>query len=101
MSDKPADLQQFLSLSRAMLERARCASWDEVAKLEAKRRELLGTFFLAPVPAELASAVSEAIGLIIAIDHKIMELGRAEKLDLEQALRQIDQGKRAVKAYSS
>jgi len=100
MSDKLSDLQQLISLSRKMLEQAHSSAWDELAKLEAKRSKLLSVFILAPVPAELASTVSEGIRSILAIDHEIIELGQAERLELEQVLRQIDQGKKAVKAYS-
>ncbi len=101
MNDKSDDLQKLISLSRAMLKQAESASWDEVAKLEADRRELFETFFLTPVQAELNHTVSEGIRSIIAMDQDIMTLGITEKLELEQALRQIEQGKKAVKAYSS
>jgi hypothetical protein len=101
MNDKLADLQQLISLSRAMLERAQSSSWEEVTQLEKMRRELLSAFFLAPVETELARAVSEGIRSIMAIDQDIMVLGHAEKLELEQVLRQMDQGKKAVKAYGS
>jgi Flagellar protein FliT len=101
MNDKLADLQQLISLSRAMREQARTASWEAVTQLEQRRRELLGAFFLAPVEAGLARAVSEGIRSIMAIDQDIIALGCAEKLELRQLLRQIDQGKKAVKAYGS
>jgi hypothetical protein len=101
MNEKSDDLQKLISLSRAMLQQAQSASWDEVSKLEAIRRELINTFFLTPIKAELNRTVSEGISSIIAIDQDIMALGIAEKLELEQVLRQIEQGKKAVKAYSS
>jgi hypothetical protein len=101
MSDKSDNLQKLISLSRAMLQLAESGSWDDVSKMEADRRELLYTYFLTPVQAELNRTVSEGIRTIIAIDQDIMELGRAEKVEIEQTLLQLEQGKKAVKAYSS
>lgn len=101
MNDNSAGLQQLISITRKMLEQAQSASWDEVSKLEAERSELLRVFFMAPIQDEFVVTVSEGIRLMIAFDEDIMELGRAEKHALEQILRQIDQGKKAIKAYDS
>jgi hypothetical protein len=101
MNDNSAGLQQLISITREMLEQAQSASWDEVSKLEAERRELLRMFFMAPIQDEFVGTVSEGIRSIIAFDEDIMELGRTEKHALEQVLRQIDQGKKAIKAYDS
>jgi hypothetical protein len=101
MHNKSADLQQLLTLSNAMLECARSASWNEIAELEVMRRELLDAFFLSPFPDELALTVTGGIQSILAIDHEIMALCRMEKHELEQVLQQIEQGKKAIKAYSS
>ena len=101
MNAKLADLNYLLSLSREMLEQAENAAWDEVSILEAKRRELLEAFFLAFVPADINHEVSEVVRSILAIDQIILELGQAEKLELEESLMQIDRGKKAIKAYSS
>jgi hypothetical protein len=38
---------------------------------------------------------------MIAIDRDIMALGALKKLDLAQTLQAMDQGKKAVKAYTS
>jgi hypothetical protein len=101
MSNKSADFQQIISISREMLEQARSALWDEVSSLEEQRRELLHAFFMKPIQNELAGTVSEGIKSILAIDKDIMALGSGEKHELEQILRQIDQGKKAIKAYDS
>jgi len=101
MNDNSAKLQHILSITCKMLEQAQAALWDDVAKLEAERRELLRLFFLEPSQGRFTGAVSEGIRSIIALDEEIMLLGRAEKHELEQVLRQIDQGKKAIKAYES
>lgn len=101
MTDKTQDLQQLIALSRTMLEKAREESWDGVFVLEAERSELIRLFFLEPVQQEYAEAVAAGIQSMIAINHDIIALGTLKRLDLAQTLQAMDQGKKAVKAYTS
>jgi len=101
MTDKAQDLQQLISLSRIMLEKAREESWDDVFALEAERSELIRLFFLEPVQQADAVAVAAGIQEIMAIDRDIMALGALKRRDLAQTLQTMDQGKKAVKAYTS
>jgi hypothetical protein len=101
MTDKAQDLQQLISLSRIMLEKAREESWDDVFALEAERSELIRLFFLEPVQQADADAVAAGIQEIMTIDRDIMALGALKRLDLAQTLQTMDQGKKAVKAYTS
>jgi hypothetical protein len=100
MIDKAQDLQQLISLSRTMLEKAREESWDEVSVLEAERSELIRLFFLEPVQQTDAEAIAAGIQSMMAIDRDIMALGALTRLDLAQILKNMDQGKKAVKAYT-
>ena len=101
MTDKAQNLQQLLSLSRTMLEKAREESWDDVFVLEAERSELIRLFFLEPVQQAHADAVAAGIQAMIAIDQDTMALGALTRFDLAQTLQTMDQGKKAVKAYTS
>jgi hypothetical protein len=101
MTDKAQDLQQLISLSWAMLEKAREESWDEVFVLEAERGTLIRLFFLEPVQQAYANAVAAGIKSIVAIDQDTMALGALKRFDLAQTLQTMDQGKKAVKAYTS
>ena len=101
MTDKAQDLQQLISLSRIMLEKAREESWDDVFALEAERSELIRLFFLEPVQQADAVAVAAGIQEMMAIDRDIMALGALKRRDLAQTLQTMDQGKKAVKAYTS
>lgn len=101
MSDKVQDLQQVMAISRTMLEKAREESWDDVFVLEAERSELIRLFFSEPVQQEYAEAVAAGIQSIMVIDRDIMALGALKRLDLAQTLQAMDQGKKAVKAYTS
>ncbi len=101
MTDKAQELQQLISLSRMMLEKAREESWDDVFVLEAERSELIRLFFSESVEQADADAVAAGIQEIMAIDRDIMALGTLKKLDLAQTLQALNQGKKAVKAYTS
>jgi hypothetical protein len=101
MTDKSQNLQQLISLSRTMLEKAREESWDDVFILEAERSELIRLFFLEPVQQAYAEVVAAGIQSMMAIDRDIMALGALKRLDLAQTLQAMDQGKKAVKAYTS
>ena len=101
MTDKTQDLQQLISLSRTMLEKALEESWDDVFILEAERSELIRLFFLEPVQQEYAEAVAAWIQAMMAIDRDIIALAALKRLELAQTLQNMDQGKKAVKAYTS
>jgi Flagellar protein FliT len=101
MTDKTQDLQQLISLSRTMQEKARDESWDEVFVLEAERSELIRLFFLEPVQQAYADAVAAGIRSIMEIDQDTMALAALKRVDLAQALQTLDQGKKAVKAYTA
>ncbi|TAL45932.1 MAG: flagellar protein FliT [Methylovulum sp.] len=102
MTDKANELQQLIAMSRIMLDKAKDESWDEVFVLEEKRRELIGAFFSEPAqPAAYSKIVSDGIQAIMAIDNDIMALGASKRLALAEELQKVDQGKKAVKAYTS
>ena len=101
MSDKVQDLRQVMAISRTMLEKAREESWDDVFVLEAERSKLIRLFFSEPFQQEYAEAVAAGIQAIMVIDRDIMALGALKRLDLAQTLQAMDQGKKAVKAYTS
>jgi hypothetical protein len=101
MTDKTQDLQRLISLSRTMQEKARDESWDDVFVLEAERSELIRLFFLEPVQQAYADAVAAGIRSIMEIDQDTMTLGALKRFDLAQTLQTLDQGKKAVKAYTA
>ena len=101
MTNKAHELQQLISLSRTMLEKAREEFWDGVFVLEAERSELIRLFFLEPVQQDHAEAVAAGIQSMMAINRDIIALGMLKKLDLAQTMQKMDQGKKAVKAYTT
>ncbi len=101
MADKAQELQQMIVLSQAMLNKAQEALWEDVIALEVERHELIRLFFSVPVLQEDAEAVAVAIRLILSIDEQLKELGAVRRFDILQILQEMDQGKKAVKAYTS
>ena len=101
MTGKTQDIQQLISLSQTMLEKAREKSWDDVFVLEGERSELIRLFFLEPIQQAYAEAVATGIQSMLAMDRDIMAMGALKRFDLAQALQTMDQGKKAVKAYTS
>jgi hypothetical protein len=101
MIDKEQDLQQLISLSQTMLEKALEEAWDDVFVLEAERSELIRLFFLEPIQQAYVAEVAAGIQSIMAIDRDLISLGMLKKFDLVQILRNMNQGKKALKAYSS
>lgn len=84
-----------------MLEKAREESWDDVFVLEAERSALIRLFFLEPVQQADTDVVSAGIQSILAIDSDLIKIGALKKFELAQTLQNMDQGKKAVKAYTS
>jgi Flagellar protein FliT len=101
MADKAQDLQQLIVLSQAMLIKAQEELWEDVIALEVERNELIKLFFSEQVRQDEAAAVAEAIQLILSIDKQVTELGAVRRFDILQILQDLDQGKKAVKAYTS
>jgi hypothetical protein len=100
MKDKTKDLQQLISLSLTMLEKAREESWDDVFVLEAERSELIRLFFLDPIQQADIATVATGIQSMMTIDQDTMALGVLNRFDLAQTLQTMEQGKKAVKAYA-
>ncbi len=100
-SDKAPELEQLIALSQAMLENAEAERWDDLMVLEVERRELLERFFSEPIQQDDTEVIANAIHSILSIDEKILELGVAKRFDILQILQDLDQGKKAIKAYTS
>lgn len=101
VASKAGDLQQLIALSQTMLAKAQSELWDDVIALEVERRGLLSQFFSEPVHQSHAEAVASGIKTILVIDERLKELGALRRFDILQVLQEMDQGKKAVKAYTS
>lgn len=100
MSERAESIQQLILLSQNILTKAKNQDWEEVITLEQERNQLFKDFFLEPVQLADVAMVAAGIEEIMSIDRDIMDLGIMKKLDLADVLHTLDQGKKAVKAYS-
>jgi hypothetical protein len=93
------DVHYLIALSQTMLKNAHDESWDDVFILEAERGELIKLFFLEPVQQLHVAEIANGIQAIIEIDRDLLALGKLKKFELAKILHNMDQGKKAVKAY--
>jgi Flagellar protein FliT len=101
MTDKAQDLKRLIVLSEAMLTKAQAECWDEVIALESERFGLIRQFFSQPVHQAHAESVAAGIQAIQAMDEKLKELGALRRFDILQTLQTMENGKKAIKAYTS
>jgi hypothetical protein len=101
MVDKLQTLQEIITLSEAMLENSQKALWDSVSSLAAERQSLIALLFSEPAPQDQAETIADGIRTILLLDTKTQELTAVARFDLFQLLQSLEQGKKAVKAYTS
>ncbi|MHB1239322.1 MAG: flagellar protein FliT [Gammaproteobacteria bacterium] len=92
-------LGDILSLSRAMVAAAEQGDWEAVTAQEQDRRGRIKRYFSqAPVVAASAG-LTEAVHTLVALDQRVIELGKARRNQIVDTLRGLGQGSRAVRAY--
>lgn len=93
--------EDFVAMSRAMLNRAQRGEWEEVMRMQGERQERLEAYFAALVPAQLADQVAAGIREILDLDRRIMELGRRGMDALAGEMNGLRAGRQAQKAYGA
>lgn len=93
-------LAEIIDLTDKMLGYANDENWDLVDDLQSQRDKEIADLFSSSVLID-ADYLAEQIRYILEVDKEIMALGRLYKDDLQDQLRKIQQGKSAIKAYSS
>ncbi|MBL8251933.1 MAG: flagellar protein FliT [Candidatus Competibacter sp.] len=88
-------------MSAEMLELAQAGGWDEVTEWEAKRRALVEELFRETPPADLASALEEAVRVALDSDIQLLELAREERDRLGDYLKSFGQNRRVRHAYQT
>lgn len=98
---REAALAAVIGLARAMLNAAEDGNWEEVAKIEAARREEIATCFARTDAHGNAAVIADGIRTLLAIDHQIMLLATNGMGDLGDKLGALRTGSRALQAYES
>lgn len=82
-----------------MLELAQADEWEIVADLEEQRRPLIEQFFQTPPPVRWIPLLQDAVQTTLSSDARVQELARAERDKLNDKLRTLRTGRRALTAY--
>lgn len=94
-----SQLQSLQALTADMFERARSGEWDAVTEREQARQMLLEELFRQPAPEAVAPRLADAVRATLASDARVQELARGEMQQLSDALKALNQGRRALHAY--
>jgi hypothetical protein len=95
------ELEAALGLTETMLNAARAEDWERVAELETRRQACVQAAFAAPVGAADAPVVAGLARQILALDGELVSRGEGGLLTLSEALRKVQVGRRAQKAYAA
>jgi len=98
-SKRSRQLEQILSLSKDMLEKAGDHEWGLVAEIEARRRELVMCCFQQPAQQQDASEVAAAIKEILRLNQEITDLGKRYQDQLGTEIHTNKLGRTASAAY--
>ncbi|TVR65165.1 MAG: flagellar protein FliT [Candidatus Competibacteraceae bacterium] len=92
-------IQRLRALSVDLLDQARAGAWETVTEREQERRAVLEELFRQPVPEAVAPQFAEAVRDTLASDAEAWKLARGEMDRLGDALKALNQGRRALSAY--
>lgn len=101
MNQKITELSYLIELSAAMLAKAQEDYWEDVISLESERIKLIEQFFAEPIAAELIELVVAQMQRILEMDQQITDMASVKRFDILQVLQEMEQGKKAVKAYTT
>jgi hypothetical protein len=90
---------ELFELTRAM---ARCAGnrdWDQLARIERRRRRVISELFATECVRDQAAAVRAGVRQILEMDRRTIEQSEAVMRDIGRELERLGQGRRAVQAY--
>lgn len=93
-------VEEIQRLTQVLSDHAHAGNWDDVAVIEAKRRPLLLNLFdgTSHLDVEISRALLKDV---LSLDQQIMSLAQQQRDALTQSLRQLGQGRTAIKAYDS
>jgi hypothetical protein len=93
--------KSILRVSGKMRELAYALRWEELAKLECNRQQLIKSFFAQPVALEDAEFIREGIHRILDIDQQIIFLGKKQRGEIGGKLVDFQTHKKAATAYKT
>ena len=98
MADSPNDISRLRDLTEELLSQARSGDWDAAVIVENERRPLLYKVFGEVAPGTHVQHRA-LLNEILTVDREIMQLAQQRRDELGGMLRQVGNGRAALKAY--
>lgn len=92
------DIERLRGLTRELLKCAESGDWDGAVAIETERRPLLYSVFSEVAPGTHLQRQA-LLNEILVADREIMQLAQRHREELGGLLRQVGQGRSALKAY--
>lgn len=97
--DREHQWTSIIDISNRMWILAQDDEWEQIAKLESQRQNLIKNFFAIPVSLEESNTVRDGIHKIVRIDKQIITKGKEHKEKIGYKLKDFRTGKKALNAY--
>jgi hypothetical protein len=91
----------ILKLSAKMRQLAQELQWENLARLENHRQNLIKSFFSCPVAVEDAEVIREGIHRILDMDQQIISMSKRLRGEIGGKLVDFQTHKKAVSAYKT
>ena len=98
-ASKEFELQQFLDISRKMLEFAEANDWEKLPDLENNRKKIMLSFFEAKNSAPKSAKVEQIIKSVLSINEEIEQFARQEKVTIGHQLQGLKKKQNVHSAY--
>jgi hypothetical protein len=99
LSLKEKSWNKIVSLSNSMLELSRREQWDDLAKVEKERDDLLRAYFSKPVSALESEHIAKEIKEILVLDRETLKLCQNRQKELGTKLTQFNKCRKVNNAY--
>lgn len=90
---------ELFELTRAMAQCGSSQDWDQLSKIEMRRRLVISEIFATECVRDEAIAVRACVRQILEMDRQMIEQGEAAMRAISRELESLGQGRRAVQAY--
>lgn len=99
MSTAQVNLLTIMDLTREMLAKAEAGAWDDLIGLESRRGSMMAQYFATTRDAGIDSGDAACLHELHALNTLILNLGKARRRQLMQALSESNRQRHAVARY--
>ena len=99
--DRDSLAKEIKAITKTMLAQARAGNWDDLARLEARRKRCLENYFSDSVDQMHARQAAELVSEVLEADKKLIEHVNQVKTRFSQEHSCLKKGHKATSAYQS